>query len=958
MATFIVTTLTDELDNAAGTTVAEMGGVNDLSFREALELANRDANEDFITFSSALSGGTLRLGGTLGPLKVTGAVRIDADLNDDLRPDITITGDTLNNDVLQAGTSLTDVAGSLAKVVGGGNALTDNVRIFEVSGRGNDMLAVTGFTLTGGKANYGGAIGAKDFNTDFPKIEVYSSVISGNYATGDGGGLFAFAAEVYNSILQGNVAAGDGGAIAGAEAVLSRSAVVGNAATNGGGLATFGGHLDNSTVIGNTASNSGGALGIWTLVGGAGYELYSVTLTGNTANRAGGIDAPFIGNLENSLVLGNYAPTDPDIVTGINIAVYAGGNIVGSQLSINGTVDTTKTISVTDVFAVTKDYDPGPGTVLGGVAAANGGFVPSVALKADATNPAFDLSSIIATAIDLRVVTSTDLVGIGNSGPAGTGPIRDLGSYEFVDQEPTISAPPLFGSIAENTSTATAIKFATLSIVDADGNNTLSLSGADAALFEIQADGIYLKAGTILDFETNPVLDVTLNVATIGFGTISGSASFAVTDVDELPVLTGVAPSVTFGENTVNTTPQLIDASVTITDPEGNFNGGKLTVSGLLGEDSVAIRNQGTAASEIGVSGSNVTFGGTVIGTFAGGSGTTLTVTFNASATAAAIEALIENLTYANSSNTPTASRTLTLSVTDSGLRFIEATDAANPFNGINGAYTPALADVDGDGDLDLVASGTGSTLKYYQNTGSTAAPVYVALTGADNPLGGIDIGVAFNGPTPAFGDVDGDGDLDLVVGDSFGGLKYYKNTGSAIAPVYVALTGPKVRLQIFGCPSIPPPHWPTPMGTEISILWSESRLASSTISGIPGAPPHQPTLGCRSPAIHLSPLERTPTPPPRLAMSMATEISTSWSGILVASSITTETTGVPSRRATSSRPAPPIPSATSMWADSKRPYWSTWMATEISILLLGPIGARCKPSLMALVPTLSSPST
>ena len=56
-----------------------------------------------------------------------------------------------------------------------------------------------------------------------------------------------------------------------------------------------------------------------------------------------------------------------------------------------------------------------------------------------------------------------------------------------------------------------------------------------------------------------------------------------------------------------------------------------------------------------------------------------------------AIEALIENLTYANSSDTPTASRSLELKVTDAAgfaaiapLAFAEQTGAANPFNGVD----------------------------------------------------------------------------------------------------------------------------------------------------------------------------------------------------------------------------------------------------------------------------------
>ena len=70
--------------------------------------------------------------------------------------------------------------------------------------------------------------------------------------------------------------------------------------------------------------------------------------------------------------------------------------------------------------------------------------------------------------------------------------------------------------------------------------------------------------------------------------------------------------------------PQIIAADVTFTDPDNNFDGGTLTVTGLLAQDTVAIRNQGTGAGQIGVSGSDVSFGGSVIGSFAGGAGSTL----------------------------------------------------------------------------------------------------------------------------------------------------------------------------------------------------------------------------------------------------------------------------------------------------------------------------------------------
>ena len=282
-------------------------------------------------------------------------------------------------------------------------------------------------------------------------------------------------------------------------------------------------------------------------------------------------------------------------------------------------------------------------------------------------------------------------------------------------------------------------------------------------------------------------------------GTLT-SVTINIAGSNDAAVLTGLTTPVTFLENTVNAAAQIIDADVTFTDPDNNFDTGTLTVAHLLAEDTVAIRNQGSGAGEIGVAGSSVSFGGTLIGGFAGGAGSTFTVTFNAAATAAGIEALIENLTYANSSDTPTASRSLELNVTDAAgfaaiapLAFAEQTGAANPFNGVivgitpTGHSTPSFADLDGDGDLDAVVGEDGGTLNYFENTGTATAPAFTDRTGAANPFNGIGVGQY---STPSFADLDGDGDLDAVVGNVNGNLHYFENTGTATAPAFTERTG------------------------------------------------------------------------------------------------------------------------------------------------------------------------
>ena len=116
----------------------------------------------------------------------------------------------------------------------------------------------------------------------------------------------------------------------------------------------------------------------------------------------------------------------------------------------------------------------------------------------------------------------------------------------YANATPVVALEPVIAALPEGTPTAARIKVANIVVADDGvGNNVRSLTGPDAAFFEIVGNELFLKAGTQLDFETKSSLKVavavndpaipgnpnatsavyTLNVGNLSPETINGTAA-------------------------------------------------------------------------------------------------------------------------------------------------------------------------------------------------------------------------------------------------------------------------------------------------------------------------------------------------------------------------------------------------------------------------------------------------
>jgi Ca2+-binding RTX toxin-like protein len=458
-----------------------------------------------------------------------------------------------------------------------------------------------------------------------------------------------------------------------------------NAALNGltyRGNQDFNGS-DTLTLITNDLKNFGS--------GNPGADTDTISITVNPIN-----DAPAVTELVNSV---NFNENDlnatPALIDGVvtivdvDSADFDGGNLT-IQYNIGGSVEDQLSIRDQGTGAGQIGFDGTTvtfgGTAIGTVEAAkngrNGnGFVvqfntnaTTAAVKALLQNLTYQNSS--NTPIPSRTISIT--VNDGDNGTSS--PVTTIINVTAQNDAPVL----VNNSLTLSEEQTIQIDNTNISATDVDDNPAnLVFTVSNVQHGEFRVNGVAATSFTQAQITSNLVRFVhdggeappayKISVSDGKATTTAQAAAITFTNINDAPTLAGLVSSVNFIGTEVNTTAELIDDSVTVSDVDSaDFDGGAVTISyssGGSSEDQLSFRNEGTGAGQIGFDGTTVTFGGAAIGTIDpannGSNGTKLIVNFNSSATPEAVKALLQNLTYQNTSDTPIPSRTISITIND-----------------------------------------------------------------------------------------------------------------------------------------------------------------------------------------------------------------------------------------------------------------------------------------------------
>ena len=254
-----------------------------------------------------------------------------------------------------------------------------------------------------------------------------------------------------------------------------------------------------------------------------------------------GVSLDFLSNpsldvtisVEDSALAGSPDDAHPYSITVTEVNSPATISLTPILSMLSEGADTTNSIKVADITVT----DDGTGT---NIVSLSGADQSLFELRAGDT----ELHLRAGVGLDFETNPTLDVtVQVDDALVVGSPDDFEIFSMNLIDANdaPTITLTSLVNTLPEDADTTSPLVVATVNVLDdAIGSNTISLSGADAHLFELNGNDLRLASGAILDYETNPTLDVSVNVDDSGIaGAPEDSAiqSISVADANDAPTL-------------------------------------------------------------------------------------------------------------------------------------------------------------------------------------------------------------------------------------------------------------------------------------------------------------------------------------------------------------------------------------------------------------------------------------
>ena len=336
---------------------------------------------------------------------------------------------TLGGTDLDITTPLTIKGPGAGKVIINGNNVSGIFNIDDGNGAKDTPVTISGLALVNGNASDGGAI------KSFESLTVVNSIISGNTASNDGGGIYVQTNGKFTmtaTTVTGNTAKDGGGLyleVAGGISITN-STISGNTATSGKGGGAYISTLvstnltakfliKDTTIVGNRATGNGG--GLYLAPDGRDISVINSTITGNTAGiNGGGISMGYGGLLlKGGILSGNTADSGGGIfvqvrsgktstITGTKILNNTATVSNGGGIQFDGSNVATSTLNILkSTIAGNRAITDG-----GGISATNGGTLNLTGDTLFANEAADDgggvfTSGSAASTVILKVTAST-----------------------------------------------------------------------------------------------------------------------------------------------------------------------------------------------------------------------------------------------------------------------------------------------------------------------------------------------------------------------------------------------------------------------------------------------------------------------------------------------------------------------------------------------------------------------